>query len=162
MARTLVAGVGYDNLRDLSVGPAVVARLHGRGWGPRVEVHDMSYGAVAALHWFRENPDVDAAVFVAAVERGQEPGTVRRYLRGAVEASPEEVQMRVAEAVTGIVSLETLLTVVGHFGALPPRVVVLEVEPGETGAGAGLSAPVAAALDAVEAMVGDEVGERVA
>lgn len=162
MGRALVAGVGYDNLRDLSVGPRFVERLREQAWGQNVEVHDMSYGAVAALHWFRENPDVDRALFVSAVERGQPPGTLRRYLRERVSLPPDEVQMRVAEAVTGIISLETLLTVVGHFGGLPPRVVVFEVEPRDTHGGPDLSEPVAVALGALEELVRSELMESAA
>jgi hydrogenase maturation protease len=157
VGRTLVAGVGYGNLRDMSVGPRLVERLQARAWPPDVEVEDMSYGAVAALHWFKENPDVEAAIFVTAAERGQPPGTVRRFLRGVPDASPTEVQARVEAAVTGIVDLETILTVVGHFGALPGRVVVIEVEPRDHAFGPELSPDVALALARVELMVEAEL-----
>jgi hypothetical protein len=41
----------------------------------------------------------------------------------------EEIQARVAEAVTGVIDLDNLLVVTRHFGALPAEVFVVEVQP---------------------------------
>ena len=56
-----------------------------------------------------------------------------------------EIQARVAEAVTGVISLDNLLVVVGFLNALPRDVSVLEVEPEDEGWGEGLSRVVEAA-----------------
>ncbi len=160
--RILVAGVGYGNLRDLSVGPVLVERLRRREWPVGVYVEDLSFGAVHVLHWFQESPPFDAAVFLAAVARGRKPGSIHRYTWMAPYLAAEEVQTRVAEAVTGIISLDTLLTVVGYFGALPPRVHVIEVEPRDQEWGAVFSPLVEAALDRVEGMIQRHVRELLA
>jgi hypothetical protein len=55
----------------------------------------------------------------------------------------------VAEAVTGVISLDNLLGGVGFFNALPPDVRVLEVEPEDEGWGEGLSHVVEAAWPGV-------------
>lgn len=160
--RVLVAGVGYSNLRDLSVGPALARRLQARDWPPGVQVEDLSFGGVHVLHWLQETPPFQAAVFITAAARGRPPGSVHRYPWAAPDVPAEEVQGRVAEAVTGIISLDTLLTVVGYFGGLPARVTVVEVEPRDEDWGQAFSPPVEAALDEVEAVVQREVGHLLA
>ncbi len=160
--RVLVAGVGYSNLSDLSVGPVLVQRLQRHSWPDGVQVEDLSFGGVHVLHWLQEALPFDAAVFVAGVARGREPGSVHRSAWAAPDVSAEEVQARVAEAVTGIISLETLLTVLGYFGVLPPPVTVIEVEPRDQGWGPAFSAPVEAALAVAEAQVERAVAEVLA
>lgn len=166
--RVLVAGVGYTNLSDLSLGPILAERLAARRWpldarGERqVSVEDMSFGAVHALHWLQAHPPFDAAVFVAASSRGRAPGTVDCADWRIPRVSAEEVQQRVAEAVTGIISLDTLLTVVGYFGGLPPRVVVIDVEPRDEGWGPALSPALEAALPEIEALIGRQVQDCLA
>ena len=146
--RVLVGGVGYRNLRDDSVGPWVADTLAERA-GDGVEVEDLSYGPVAVSHNLRDRPPYDRLVLAAAVRRGRAPGTVERYRwRGALPA-PEEIQDRVAEAVTGVISLDNLLVVCGAFGGLPEDVRVVEVEPGDEGWGEHFSPVVEAVLPEV-------------
>ena len=157
--RILVAGVGYDNLRDLSVGRILVERLRSREWPAGVHIEDLSFGAVVVLHWMQQAPPFDSALFLAAEQRGREPGSTHRYTWRQTLPPAEEIQARVSDAMTGVISLDTLLTVVGYFGALPPRVRVIEVEPRDHDWGRELSPPVERALDDVEAMVSREVQE---
>jgi hydrogenase maturation protease len=161
-SRILVAGVGYDNLRDMSVGPLLIEQLRRQDWWPGVEFEDLSAGAVHVTHVLQSRDPYAGAVFIAATQRGDPPGTVRvsRYVHGT--ASPEDVQMRVTEAVTGVVSLATLLTVLDHFGALPDKVVVVEIEPQDTTWGDGLSASMRAALARVGRAVRSAVTELAA
>jgi len=155
--RVLVAGVGYSNLRDLSVGPALVGRLRQRPWPAGVEVEDLSYGAIHVLHWLQEGPRLDALVLLGAAARGREPGSTHRYPWVAPPMTAEQVQERVAEAVTGVISLDGLLVVLGYFGALPPRVTIIEVEPRDDDWGPDFSDVVDRALDDVERLVEDEI-----
>lgn len=155
--RILVAGVGYRNLRDLSVGPALVERLAQGAWPIGVQVEDLSFGAIHVLHWLRDQPTFDAAIFLAGAARGRPPGSIHHYRWAAVPVSAEAVQERVAEAVTGIISLDTLLIVLGYFEALPPRVTVVEIEPRDVDWGPAFSPPVEAALEGVMALVRSEV-----
>lgn len=146
--RTLLAGVGYSNLRDCSVGPVLTGRLAERPWPAGVEVEDYSFGAIDAVHKLRA-AGYDRAVFFGAMDRGDAPGTIRRYrFEGGHE--PALVQERVAEAAQAIISLENTLIVAGHFGALPGETLVFEVEPEDLGWGEGFSPAVAVAVKQLE------------
>jgi hydrogenase maturation protease len=148
--RTLIAGVGYSNLSDLSVGPVVAAQLRQGEWPTHVEVDDLSYGPVAVVHRLAEAvPPYTRLVLVGAVERGRAGAEMRCYRWDGVLPGAEEIQARVAEAVTGVIDLHNLLVVTGHFGALPAEVFVVEVQPVATEFGMEPSPAVAAVLPEV-------------
>jgi hydrogenase maturation protease len=155
--RVLVGGVGYRNLRDMSAGPELIERLRKLEWPVSVEVEDLSFGAVHVLHWLQERPPFDALVLVAAVARGREPGSVTCGTWRAPPTTGEAVQGAIAEAVTGVISLDTLLTVLGYFAALPARVTVIEVEPRDDDWGPEFSPLVQVALEEAVRMVETEV-----
>jgi hydrogenase maturation protease len=146
--RVLVGGVGYRNLRDESLGPHVSDLLAERA-GDGIEVEDLSYGPVAVSHNLCDRPPYDRLVLVAAVRRGRAPGTIDHYRWNAVLPPPEEIQARVTEAVTGVISLDNLLVVCAAFGGLPDDVRVVEVEPGPEGWGEGFSPSIEARLPEV-------------
>jgi len=160
--RVLIGGVGYTNLRDRSVGPLLIEQLRRRTWPADVIVEDVSYGPIDVLFKLQAEPrGFRLGLFVGAVARGRPEGTVERYRWHASTPSVDDLQGRIGEAVTGVVSLDNLLVILDHFGALPARVVVIEVEPeAEERWGPDLSAPVRAALDKVEALVLDELAAR--
>ena len=60
--------------------------------------------------------------------------------------SAERIHEAVTEAVTGIIALDNTLIVARHFDALPPIVVVVELEPDAHEFGDSLTAAVADAL----------------
>jgi len=157
--RILVGGVGYTNLRDRSFGPLLIERLKDRAWPADVVVEDVSYGPIDVLFKLQAEPGgFRLGIFVGAVARGRPEGTVDRYIWQSSTPSVDELQERVAEAVTGVVSLENLLLILAHFGALPRRTLVIEVEPeAEEGWGPDLSGPVQLALGTVEALILDEI-----
>jgi hydrogenase maturation protease len=156
--RVLVAAVGYRNLRDLSVGPLLLEELGRVDWPQDVELEDLSYGAVHVLHWLQERDHpFRAAVFVAGVRRGKTPGSVTRVEWRAPNASAEAVQERIAEAVTGVISLDTLLIVLSYFEALPERVTLIEIEPRDDDWGPELSESVASALGEAVNLIRHEV-----
>ncbi len=127
----LVAGVGYSHLSDLSFGPKLVERLQRMDWPDEVRIEDFSYGPIAILEWFEESPGrkFERAIFAGAEERGREPGTLVSYGWLPSPRPPEEIQARVAEALTGVISLENLLVIAHHFGVLPARTSIIELEP---------------------------------
>ena len=150
--RVLVGGVGYRFLRDGSVGPHVTDLLAERATNG-IEVEDLSYDPVALSMNLKERVPYDRVVLFAAVERGREPGTVERYRWDGVLPPPKEVQDSVAEAVSGVISLDNTLAVCGAFGGLPDDVRVVEVEPEDMGWGDGFSPTVEAKLpEVVEAV----------
>lgn len=126
-ARVLVGGVGYRNLSDLSAGPLLVDALGDLGEG--VEVEDLSYGPIDVLFKLQAREPYDALLVVGAAARGDPPGTVRHGPWERRPIDPETLQGRIAEAVTGVISHENLLYILDHFGALPARTLVIEIEP---------------------------------
>ena len=154
----LVAGVGYQNLRDLSAGPLVLERLGAGGdLGKRVDLEDLSYGPIDVLFLLQRRAPYAAAVFVTGTKRGRAPGSVERRRWDFPPIAPDALQDRVAEAVTGVISLDNLLHICGHFGALPPEVTLIEVEPADDGWGEGVSDAGGRALDLATALVRAEV-----
>ena len=154
--RVIVAGVGYRNLRDHSVGIAVADRLLGQRWRGDVVVEDLSYNPIAVVQRLEEEGPDDRfarAVVVGAVERGNRPpGSITAYRWDGVLPPDEEIHRAVTEAVTGVIALDNTLVVTRHFGGLPEDVVVIEVEPAVQEFGDELSAPVADALERVCAL----------
>ena len=155
--RVLVGGVGYTNLRDVSAGPLLVERLAGLDWPAGVDVEDLSAGAVHVFHALQAAEPYDFMILIAGVRRGDVPGTVRCAPYRPSRQSDDEIQGWVAEAITGLISLDALLAILGRFGALPPRVTVIEIEPGDEGWGPAVSEPVQIALAAVATLVRREV-----
>ncbi len=65
----------------------------------------------------------------------------------------QNLQARVSEAVTGVISLDNTLIVCGALGGLPDDVRVVEIEPEDEGWGEGFSATVESRLpEVVEAV----------
>jgi hydrogenase maturation protease len=134
----LVGGIGYRNLRDGSIGLHVIERLADRA-ADGIEVEDVSYHPVGLSQNLQERPDYDRIVLVGAVARGREPGTVTAYRWDGLLPADDEVQARVSEAVTGVISLDNTLVVCGALGGLPGDVRVVEVEPASQDWGQELS-----------------------
>lgn len=151
--RVLVGGVGYRYLRDESLGPYLADTLTSDARNG-VEIEDLSYGPVAISQNLLERPPYDRLVLVGSVRRGRAPATIERYRWDGVLPDEAEVQARVGEAVTGVISLDNVLVVCGALGGLPSDVRVIEVEPAEEeGWGDGFSAELAAKLpEIVEAV----------
>jgi hypothetical protein len=116
----LIADVGYRNLRDMSLGPVLTDRLGQEAWPYGVEVEDLSYGPVAVMHSLDGRSPYDRIIFIAGVRRNRQPGGVYCYRWGHQLTDPEEVQARVAETLTGVISLDNLLIIATYFGKLPP------------------------------------------
>jgi hydrogenase maturation protease len=118
--RVLVAGVGNIFLGDDGFGVEVVRRLAEREMPEAVEVKDFGIRGMDLAYALQE--DYEAVVFVDAVPRGEEPGTV--YL---IEPEIEE---------GGEVSLDThgmdpakVIKLARALGAKPTRTLVVGCEP---------------------------------
>lgn len=136
----LLAGIGYPDIGDLSFGPKLVERLRDTPLPAGTQIEDLSYGPIPILHWFEDEPGrFDRAIFVGAEERGREPGSLSTYDWMNTDPDPEDVHARVCEAVTGVISLENLLIILQHFGAMPPETSVIEIEPANREWGPDLS-----------------------
>lgn len=153
--RTLVGGVGYTSLRDGSAGPALAERLRG-ALGPDVDVEDLSYSPIDVMFLLQRRPSYSRAILVGAVARGAPPGTIRVSRWDPAPEPPETVQARVAEAVSGVISLDNLLHINAHFGALPPEVTLVELEPENQTWGEGFTPTMERAMDEVVTLLRGE------
>lgn len=157
MMRTLIGSVGYKNLRDLSFGPVLLARLREMDWPDTVELEDVSYGPVAVMQNLEDAPGrYSRAVFLSAVSRERAPGTLELYQWEPPELTVDLVQERINEGVTGVISLDNLLIICQHFGVLPPEVICVEVEPVNTDFGDECSEAVAMRFDEAVRLVRHE------
>ncbi|HWC12621.1 MAG TPA: hydrogenase maturation protease [Acidimicrobiales bacterium] len=159
-ARALVGGIGLPWLRDLDFGTQFIRRVEDLDWPEDVIVEDLSYAAHRVLHRIQElRPE--KVVLVGAMPRDVDPpGTIRRYVLDLTPPAKEEVADRLGEAVGGIIDLDHTLAVVRYWKGFPPDTVVIEVEPGDRAFGLGFSAEVEAQVDAILAMVREEVGSQ--
>lgn len=149
MKKTLVGGVGYHFMRDLSLGPVLTDQLAAMDWPEQVQIDaDFSYGPVAIVQRFKCEPDLcQKIVLFSAIERGRQPGTIETYRWQGVLPEEDEVQARVGEALTGVVDLENLLVVGEQFNIWPDEVFVVEVEPADLNWGDGFSPIITAVRD---------------
>ncbi|HET9533112.1 MAG TPA: hydrogenase maturation protease [Blastocatellia bacterium] len=148
----LVSGIGYSNLSDMSFGRVLLSELSGMQWPDHVHVEDLNYGPIMIYQWLEASPiKYNRAVFVSAAKRGREPGTLDVYRWHGILPDEAEIQSRIEEAVTGVISLDNLLIVCKHFGVLPEDVIIVEVEPEKEDWGLQFSPVVAArVVEAIE------------
>ena len=150
--RVLIGGLGYRSLRDGSVGPWVADSLSAEA-KDGLEVEDVSYHPVGLSQNLQEREPYDRLVLVGAVRRGRAPGTITAYRWNGELPPRDQIQERVSEAVTGVISLDNTLVVCGALGGLPADVRVVEVEPEDEGWGEGFSPTIEARLpEVVEAV----------
>src|SRR6266498_3972292 len=148
--RTIIAGVGYINLSDSSVGPIAVEALKNESWPEHVKVDDLSYGPISVVHNFAEaNPRYERMILITAADFGAQPPALRWHRWPAVLPDSEESQARVVEAATGVIDLKTLLIILQQFEMLPKEVYVLAVQTVKSAFGMNLSPGIAALLPEV-------------
>lgn len=168
MGRTLVGGVGYFNLCDFSIGPALSDALATQSWPDGIVAEDLSYGPVIVCHRLGdERPPFARWVIAGAVRRGRQPGTITAYRWDSALPETDDIQARVAEAVAGVIGLDNLVIVAAALGAAPPQTCIVEIEPLVEEFGDALSPPVAGIFDDALARVrsitvGEEPDLRVA
>lgn len=143
--RVLVCGVGYRFLRDNALGVYITDTLAPEA-SNGVEFEDLGYHPVGFTQNLEERPAYDRIVFVGAVNRGREPGTITTYRYDHVLPDVKEINERVGDSVTGSISLDNLIVVSEAFKALPEDVWVVEIEPGDETWGEGFSDAVQAKL----------------
>jgi len=131
----------------MSLGCVLAAQLQGERWPAHVLIDDYSFGPIAVVHrWQAMSEPFEKVVFFGAVERGKAPGEITQYRWEQPTLTNAQIQDRVAEAVTGVISLDNLLIITSALRVLPPNTVVLEIEPGDLGWGDGFSDPVQRAI----------------
>lgn len=148
--RTLIGGVGYRWQRDASFGLVACDELARETWPHGVEVADLGYGAIYAAQDLADaQPPYTRLILLAGIMRKRSPGEVSTYRYQQALPDSDEVYARIREAGAGVIDLDHLLIIAHHFGALPPDVLVIEVEPFDTSPGAELSDGAAALLPGI-------------
>jgi hydrogenase maturation protease len=156
--RVPIGGVGYRWFGDGSFGLVLSDELARLDWPPGVEVQDLGYGALhVALDLADTDPPYQRVILIAVTQRGREPGRLYRFRCDPRLPDSKEIQARMYETAAGVIDLDHLLVIGRHFGALPPDVVVIELEPYSDTTGDQLSAPVQALLPDAFALVRREV-----
>ncbi len=153
-ARVLIGGVGYRWMSDASFGLVASDELAKLDWPPGIKVDDLGYGALlVAQDLAMADPPYDRLILIAAVNRGRPAGQIYRTFWTGELPGEEEIQERVREAGAGVVDLDHLLIVGQQFQALPPDVLVFEVEPEDRSPGTELSPEMESLLPQVIEMV---------
>ncbi len=148
--RALIAGIGYINLRDSSVGPVAIAELKKESWPSEVSVEDLSYGPIAVFHNLTDaSPRYDRLILITAADFGATPPALRWSRWHAPLPESSEVQRRIEEALSGVIDWKNLLVVLQQFEALPAEVLIIAVQPVETTFGMELSPGVLALMPEV-------------
>lgn len=142
-ARVLVAGIGNVFLGDDGFGVEVAKRLSESDVPPGVVVGDFG---ISGLHLAYDMLDAryDTTVFVDAVARGGEPGTL--YVIDATDGPDGTEDSGVPVDAHGM-HPAAVLTLLRSLGGVPGRVLVLGCEPASTAERIGLSPEVAAVVD---------------
>lgn len=140
MAGVLIGTVGYHNLGNYSVGPLLLPELQAMDWPPGVLVEEMNWGPVAIVHRFQALEEPFKRVVLLSARPDDRPeGEVTLYRwRGTLPPS-REIQQRVGEAVTGVISADNLLIIGEHFSIWPDEVFLVDVAPGPQEGGAALN-----------------------
>jgi hydrogenase maturation protease len=140
--RVLVAGIGNIFLQDDGFGVEVVKRLAAESLPEWVRVADFGIRGVHLAYEMLDG-DYDAAIFVDAAPRGEEPGTVYLIEPDLETAENREPVSLDAHGMDPQVVLEMIKT----LGGIRGRLYIVGCEPLETDEGIGLSSPVARGVE---------------
>ncbi len=141
MKKTFIGTVGYHNLRNHSIGPALLPQLQKMRWAEDVEVDELNWGPIAIVQKFQSLATAyDRVILIAAIERpGRNIGDITVYKWMGNLPDEELIQRCVGDAVTGVISVENLLIIGEYFKIWPGEIFVVDVEPGPEQAGEGFT-----------------------
>ena len=146
--KILIGTVGYHNLGNHSLGPALLPMLQTLKWPEGVEVEEMNWGPIAIVQKFQAlQIPYHRVILLAAIERpGRTIGNIDvfRWMGGVPD--DEMIQACVGDAVTGVISVENLLIIGEHFKIWPPEMYIVDVEPGVETAGIEFTAEMQEAI----------------
>lgn len=141
-APLLVLGIGNPLLQDDGVGLVLLEELAARA-GDSEERVEFVDGGTQGLALLGRIEGRQGLVVLDAVARGADPGTIHVF------AGDETLRLGTQTGATVHESgASALLATAALLGILPPRVVVVGVEPREVRTEIGLSSPVAEAVPA--------------
>lgn len=143
--KTLVGTVGYQILRNHSIGPILLPHLSSLDWPAGVSVDELNWGPIAIVQQFEamEVP-YDRVILLTAIERtGRQIGDINIFKWEGSLPDEKQIQACVGDAATGVISVENLLVIGQYFKIWPKEVFLVDVEPGPETAGEHLTEDVA-------------------
>jgi hypothetical protein len=151
MKKVFIGTVGYHNLRNHSIGPALLPQLQKMQWAEGVDVDELNWGPIAIVQKFQSLPTpYDRVILIAAIERSERKiGDITVYKWMGRIPDEELIQRCVGDAVTGVISVENLLIIGEYFKIWTGETFVVDVEPGPEEAGENFTEEMQKAIPAL-------------
>jgi len=132
MKKVFIGTVGYHNLRNHSIGPALLPQLQKMTWAPGVDIDELNWGPIAIVQKFQSLPThYDRFILLAAIERpGRNMGEITVFQWQGKLPDEELIQRCIGDAVTGVISVENLLIIGEYFKIWTGETLLVDVEPG--------------------------------
>ena len=148
MKQILVGTIGYHNLGNHSLGPALLPTLQSLTWPQGVDLEEMNWGPIAIVQKFQSlKSPYDRVILLAAIERETRNIGAIDVFRWMGRLPDEEViQACIGDAVTGVISVENLLIIGEHFKIWPAETFIVDVEPGPETSGIEFTSEVREAI----------------
>ena len=139
--RTVLGTIGYHNLSNHSIAPLLHEKIKQLEWAKHISVEEMNWGPIAIVQWFQslEIPFERVVLFTAIQRPKRKIGDVTIFKWGGKTPNEREIQARIGDAVTGVISPENLLIIGEYFKIWPQEVYMIDVEPGPEKAGETLT-----------------------
>lgn len=153
--KILIGSIGYHNLSNHSVGPNLMPVLKEMDWPEEVELDEMNWGPIAIVQQFETMAEpYDRVVILTALHQEiRQVGDITIHKWAGGLPSEENIQARIGDAVTGVISVDNLLIIGEYFKIWPKEVYVIDVEPGPEKAGPELEGAVQEKVDEIIALV---------
>jgi len=137
MQKVFIGTVGYHNLSNHSIGPALLPQLQKMNWAAGVDVDELNWGPIAIVQKFQALPTTyDRVILLSAIERaGRTIGDITVFKWMGKLPDEEMIQRCIGDAVTGVISVENLLIIGEYFKIWTGETFVVDVEPGPEQAG---------------------------
>jgi len=137
MKKILIGTVGYHNMGNHSLGPALLPMLQTLKWPKGVEVEEMNWGPIAIVQKFQSLASpYNRVILLVAIERQERNiGDIDVFRWMGRLPDKEMIQACVGDAVTGVISVENLLIIGEYFKIWPGETFIVDVEPGPETAG---------------------------
>jgi hypothetical protein len=101
-------------------------------WPSGVVLEELNWGPIAVVQYFQALDDpYHRVVILTALHRAtRKIGEITILKWGGGLPADSEVQDRIGDAVTGVISVENLLVIGEYFKIWPSEVYIVDVEPG--------------------------------
>ena len=135
--KVFIGTVGYHNLCNHSIGPALLPQLQKMNWAPGVDVDELNWGPIAIVQKFQSfQTAYDRVILLSAIERpGRKIGDISIFQWKGKLPDVEMIQRCIGDAVTGVISVENLLIIGEYFKIWGTETFFVDVEPGPEQAG---------------------------